>query len=154
MIIEPVAFIEVEGKELTVYNSIDEPLFLVVEIRDLIDYGKSNASHMLKYFCEDDEKIMAKHWRAGQRRNDWFITELGLYNILLQSRKPFARKWRRVIIRSLINMRKERGYSAVDQFNEYSMELSKIFYDEENDRLFIAHADYGDVVDIEPLETE
>ena len=30
----------------------------------------------------------------GGKPTKWFVTELGLYNILSQSRKPIARKWR------------------------------------------------------------
>lgn len=90
MIIEPVAFIMFDNHRLTVYDDIDEPLFLAVEVAQLIDYSVGHTAHMVKYFCEDDEKLVAQNVRGGQRRNDWFVTEwvciifcLSLENLLL-----------------------------------------------------------------------
>ena len=85
--------------------------------------------------CEKDEKLKLPLVVAGQTRQVSFVTELGLYNILAQSRKLIARKWRRVVHTQLVQMRKEKGMTIVDQFDEWDDLLDTIYYDEETDML-------------------
>ena len=85
--------------------------------------------------CEQDEKLNLPMVVAGQRRPVAFVTETGLYNILSQSRKPIARKWRRVIHNELIRMRKEKDMTVVDQFEEWNHLLDSIYWDEETGML-------------------
>ena len=51
--------------------------------------------------------------------------------MLSQSRKPIARKWRRIIHEELIRLRKSRGNDIVEQFEEWDHELDTIYIDEE-----------------------
>lgn len=60
----------------------------------------------------------------------WFVTELGLYNILSQSRKPIARGWRRIVHMELIRLRKSRGKDVVDQFEDWDHQLDDFYFDE------------------------
>jgi len=87
--------IEFGGHILHVFNTLDEPMFQAVEVAKLIDYSVGNTSHMLD-IVEQDEKILVSTRNnnttaRGNAANMWFITELGLYNVLAQSRKPIAR---------------------------------------------------------------
>ena len=80
---------------------------------------------------ETDEKLILPMVVAGQSRSVSFVTESGLYNILAQSRKPLARKWRRLISDELINLRKQRNYNVLEQFQEWDHKLDDIYFDEE-----------------------
>ena len=81
------------------------------------------------------EKLKLQTVVAGQRRLVWFVTEIGLYNILSQSRVTTARKWRQIVHQQLIDMRKERGKDIVEQFEEWDNMLDDIYYDEETGML-------------------
>lgn len=117
------------GVGLDVYSSVDVPLFRVTDIAALIGYSDGNGWNLLE-LCEEDEKLNLPLLVAGQKRKVSFVTELGLYNILAQSRKPMARKWRRIVHQDLIRMRKEQGRTVVEQFDEWNHELDAIYIDE------------------------
>ncbi len=122
------------GYQLGVYQSLDEPLFKASEVANLIDYSNGNIWKMLEV-CEADEKLKLPMVVAGQTRHVSFVTELGLYNVLSQSRKPIARGWRRLVHDELIRMRKSREMNIVDQFDEWNNALDNIYFDEETNML-------------------
>lgn len=115
---------------LDVYSSLDEPLFRASDVANMLEYSAGNVWNLLG-MCEEDEKLTLPMLVAGQNRNVSFVTESGLYNIFAQSRKPSARKWRRVINNELIRLRKERNLNIVERFEEWDHELDNIYFDEE-----------------------
>ena len=125
-----VGTIKFDKRLLDVYCSLDEPLFRATDIAGMIDYSDGNSWKMLQ-MCEEDEKLNLPMVVAGQTRQVAFVTETGLYNILSQSRKPIARKWRRIIHEELIRMRKEKDMNVVEQFEEWDHRLDDIYWDEE-----------------------
>lgn len=146
--IEKVGTIVFDDRSLTVYSSLNEPLFRATDVANMIDYSEGNSWKLLE-LCEQDEKLNLPLVVAGQRRTVSFVTENGLYNILSQSRKPIARKWRRVIHNELINLRKTREMDIVDQFEEWDHMLDSIYFDHETDMLMQSiTVDGGDVVQI------
>lgn len=125
-----VGTIKFDSKLLNVYASLDAPIFRASDVAKMIDYSEGNTWKMLA-MCEDDEKLNLPMVVAGQVRTVSFVTETGLYNILSQSRKPIARKWRRIIHDELIRLRKSRDMNIVDQFDEWDHELDTLFIDPE-----------------------
>lgn len=125
-----VGTIEFDNRLLKVYQSLDDPIFRAADIASMIDYSEGNTWKMLQ-MCEEDEKLNLPMVVAGQTRQVAFVTEMGLYNILAQSRKLIARKWRRVVHTQLIAMRKEKGMTIVDQFDEWDDLLDTVYWDEE-----------------------
>ena len=71
---------EVLGKDFKVYGSVDEPLFLAKDVAEWID--NKNVSQMLKV-VDDDEKLIYTLYISGQGREAWFLTENGLYEVLI-----------------------------------------------------------------------
>lgn len=88
--------INAQGHELNIYGTTEEPLFLAVEVARMIDYSVGNTGWMLNT-VDEDEKLTLEILRAGQRRQMWFLTEDGLYEVLMQSRKPIARRFKRAV---------------------------------------------------------
>lgn len=129
-IVKVVGTIKLGGQELDVYSSLDEPVFKAADIATMLDYSAGNVWNLLG-MCEEDEKLQLTMVVSGQRRQVSFVTEHGLYNILEQSRKPLARKWRRVINNELIALRKARNMDILDRFEEWGHELDNIYFDEE-----------------------
>lgn len=114
---------------LPIYDSLDEPKFKASDIATAIDYSDGNVWKMLE-MCEADEKLNLPLVVAGQRRSVSFVTEIGLYNILSQSRKPIARAWRRIIHEELIALRIARGKNIAEQFEDWDKQADAIYFDE------------------------
>ena len=129
-IVKVVGTIKLGGQELNVYSSLDEPVFKASDIANMLDYSAGNVWNLLG-MCEEDEKLLLSMIVTGQRRQVSFVTERGLYNILEQSRKPLARKWRRVINDELIALRKARNLNILERFEEWGHELDNLYFDEE-----------------------
>lgn len=90
------------GATLSVYGTPIEPLFLAKEVADAIDH--SNSRMMLEG-VDEDEKLMSVILTSGQRREMWFLTEQGLYEVLMQSRKPIAKDFKRGVKKLLKGIR-------------------------------------------------
>jgi prophage antirepressor-like protein len=154
--IEKVGTIRFDNHCLDVYDSLDEPLFLAVDVAKLIDYSVGNTSKMLDV-CEKDEIILVPVLRpygntSMRQRLSYCLTELGLYNILSQSRKPIARRWRRVVHDELINMRRSKSMDILSQFNEWDSRLDDLFIDEETGKIMQSvTVQGGDVIQV-PFE--
>lgn len=127
---EVVGVIKFGNFMLDVYRDLDNPLFMASDVAGLIDFSENN-NWALTRACEEDEKLQLTVIVGGQRRSVTFVTESGLYNILEQSRKPIARKWRRIINDDLVELRKSRGKNVVQQFDDWNHKLDTLFVDPE-----------------------
>lgn len=101
---------EVLGKNFTVYGTLEEPLFLAKDVADWIEH--SNPTEMLKGI-DEDEKLTSTILRAGQMREVNLLTENGLYEVLMQSRKPIAKQFKKQVKQILKSIRKH-GMYAID----------------------------------------
>lgn len=127
---EIVGQIKFDGYILDVYNDLDVPFFRAAEVAKLIDYSAGKTSQMLE-LIEQDEHLLTVLQVAGQRRKVRMLSEIGLYNILSQSRKPIARKWRRIIHSNLIMMRRNNRLTIDEQFEEWDAMLDDLYIDPE-----------------------
>lgn len=94
---------EILGKDFIVYGAIDEPLFLAKDVADMI--GHSNVTHMMN-MVDEDEKLTYTICNSGQAREMWFLTEGGLYEVLMQSRKPIAKAFKKEVKAILKDLRR------------------------------------------------
>ena len=140
-----------DGRELDAYSSLDNPIFKAGDIAKMIDYSPGNTWGLLD-MCEDDEKLKLTMVVAGQKRAVNFVTENGLYNILSQSRKPTARKWRRIIHDEIIRMRKVNNKNIIQQFDEWDDLLQTLYIDEETGILMQSVTVQGGDVEQIPYE--
>ena len=96
------------GKEINLYRSIENPLFLAKDVAEWIDYSKSNGKYqinnMLKKVSEE-EKGINKVNTLGGIQETWFVTEDGLYEIFMVSRKPIAKELKQEIKKYLKSIR-------------------------------------------------
>lgn len=109
---------EVLGKQLRIYGDFENPLFLAKDIAEWIDYAKTgNGSYdvnkMLKT-VDENEKLIRKIFASGQNREMWFVTEDGLYEVLMQSTKPIAKEFKKKVKEILKDVRKY-GMYATDE---------------------------------------
>lgn len=104
---------EILGKHFCMYGSPDEPLFLAKDVAAWIDYDTNKVGQMLSTI-EEEEKFTSPIFYSGQVREMWFVSEDGLYEILMQSRKPIAREFKKQVKEILKSVRKH-GIYATDQ---------------------------------------
>lgn len=57
------------------------------DVAECIGYNASSTNKFLST-VDDDEKLNGTIFRLGQNREMWFLSEDGLYEVLMQSRKP------------------------------------------------------------------
>ena len=101
------------GKEFRVYGTMEEPLFLAKNIAELIDYDQNKVGQMLITVDEEEKENMPIFY-SGQVRNMWFLKEEGLYEVLMQSRKPIAKTFKKEVKQILKTIRKN-GMYATDE---------------------------------------
>lgn len=94
------------GREINIYGSVENPLFLASEVSEWIEH--SDASKML-LGIDEEEKLKRTLFVSGQRRECNLITEDGLYEVFMQSRKPIAKQFKKGIKQILKDIRRQ-GY--------------------------------------------
>lgn len=102
---------EILGKHFTVYGTANEPLFLAKDVAEWIEHSKPS---IMIDTVDEDEKLRETIFTSGQNREVWFLTENGLYEVLMQSRKPLAKEFKKKVKEILKSIRKH-GLYATDQ---------------------------------------
>lgn len=90
------------SQEITTYGDLENPIFLAKDVADWIEH--TDLSRMVN-LVDVDEKLKRTLYVSGQRREMWFVTEDGLYEILMQSRKPIAKKFKKEVKQILKELR-------------------------------------------------
>lgn len=99
------------GQKLEIYGTQEEPLFLAKDVADWIEH--SQTSKMLQSI-DEDERLTGTLFLSGQNREMWFLTEDGMYEVLMQSRKPIAKAFKKKVKEILKDIRKH-GMHATPQ---------------------------------------
>ena len=110
--------------DLKIYGTNENPLFLAKDVAEWIDYSKTsqgyyNTSKMLMTIDEDEKLTITNSNSGGSKiyltedeeekeihrlstlTNGYsatFLTEDGLYEVLMQSRKPIAKDFKKEVI--------------------------------------------------------
>ena len=123
------------GKNFRIYGDFENPLFLAKDVAEWIEHSK--VSIMLES-VDDDEKIKKicevnnsyfTSFKARKTQEMWFLTENGLYEVLMLSRKPIAKQFKKEVKKILHQLRTKGGYitekglGAILDNPDYLMEL-------------------------------
>ena len=102
---------EVLGKQFRIYGTMENPMFLA---KDVADWIENKQSTQMVENVDEDEKLKCLLNTSGQNRQVWFLTENGVYEVLMQSRKPIAKAFKRQVKEILKSIRKH-GVYMTDQ---------------------------------------
>lgn len=102
---------EVLGKQFRVYGTAEEPLFLAKDVAEWIEYDTSSVNKMITN-VDDDEKVRKNVPTLGGTQEAWCLTENGLYEVLMQSRKPIAKQFKKEVKEILKTIRKHGIYAT------------------------------------------
>ena len=89
------------GREIDAYGTADEPFFKAKDVAEWLEL--SNVSDMVSRV---DVEEVAKFNLGSLQGETWFLTEDGLYEILMQSRKPIAKQFKKGVKTILKEIRK------------------------------------------------
>lgn len=105
--IQEIAKTEVLGKDFRVYGSVENPLFLAKDVAEWIEHSDV---HKMVQSVDEDEKVRNNVPTLGGIQESWFLTEDGLYEVLMQSRKPIAKQFKKEVKKVLHSLRVSGGY--------------------------------------------
>lgn len=97
------------GKDFKIYGDIENPLFKANDVANWIEH--SNVSRMLDNI-DENEKIKAEIGTLTNSYSAWFLTEDGLYEVLMQSRKPIAKQFKKEVKKILKSIRMNGMYAT------------------------------------------
>ena len=97
------------GKIRTVVSDSGEPMFCLVDVCRVLELVPSKVSQRL------DKDVLSKYplETAGGTQMSNFVNEDGLYDVILDSRKPEAKSFRKWVTSEVLpSIRKSGGYMA------------------------------------------
>ena len=100
---------KVLGKDFKIYGDIENPLFLAKDVANWIEH--SNPRVMLNT-VDENEKVVNNVYTLGGSQESWFLTEDGLYEVLMQSRKPIAKQFKKEVKKILKSIRMNGMYAT------------------------------------------
>lgn len=106
---------KVLGKAFRIYGDFENPLFLAKDVAEWIEHNKPNE---LIANVDDTEKLKAIISHSGQNREMWFLTEDGLYEVLMLSRKPIAKEFKKEVKKILKSIRQNGAYITKEKTQE------------------------------------
>lgn len=98
---------QVLGKQFKIYGDLENPLFLAKDVAEWI--GLTNVSDMISRVDNDE---VTKLNLGGLQGECNFLTENGMYEVLMQSRKPIAKEFKKEVKKILKDIRKHGIYAT------------------------------------------
>lgn len=102
---------EVLTKEFILYGTVEEPLFLAKDVAEWIEYDLSSINKLVQN-VDDEEKVRSIIPTLGGEQEMWMLIEDGVYEVLMQSRKPKAKLFKKEVKSILKSIRLNGGYIA------------------------------------------
>ncbi len=97
-------------KEIDVWGTVEQPLFRAKDVASWL--GIKNVPDLVKRI--DNEEVHRLNL-CGLQGETWFLTEDGLYELLMQSRKPIAKQFKKGVKKTLHEIRTKGGYIATNE---------------------------------------
>lgn len=132
-VIERISTSEFLGKEIDVYGSAEEPWFKAKDVAGWLEL--TNVTDMIRRVDKDE---VAKFNLGSLSGETWFLSEDGLYEVLMQSRKPIARQFKKGVKRILKELRRKGTVTTAPLPSTYLESLKALVKaEEEKERLAI-----------------
>ena len=108
MLITPTVLKQTEllGQQFAVYGRPQAPLFKAQQVASMLSL--KNVSDMIQRVDEEERSKL----NLGRQGETWMLTENGLYEVLMQSRKPIAKSFKKGVKSILKEIRTNGGYIA------------------------------------------
>ena len=94
------------GKTFNVYGTVEEPLFRAKDVADWIEHSDV---HKMVQSVDEDEKGIYNVYTLGGNQDVLFLTENGVYEVLMLSRKPVAKEFKKEVKKMLHALRTKKA---------------------------------------------
>ena len=110
------------GQDVRIISINDEPWFVGKDVADILGY--SNSRKALSDHVDDEDKGVTKSDTLGGNQNITIINESGLYSLILKSKKPEAKQFKRWVTSEVLpTIRKHGAYMTQPQVPTTQREL-------------------------------
>lgn len=120
-----------DGADLRAVVVDGEPWFVAADVARILDLGNIHSSIAL---LDDDEKGVHSVETLGGVQSLVTVSESGLYSLVLRSRKPEARTFKRWLTREVIPAIRRTGAYAVAEVSRRDLALAVLAAEDEADR--------------------
>lgn len=114
---------EFNGLNIEVHGTYEDPLFKAKDIGDLLEM--KNIREVIKNFNNKQRCDVSLTDAIGREQNTTFLTEQGLYKLLMKSRKPIAEQFQDWVCEVIEEIRKRGKYDLEEQLKMKELELTK-----------------------------
>ena len=115
---------EVLGREFKIYGDFENLLFLAKDVANWIEH--SNSRVMLQSVDENEKLCVNNPYALQGQQEQWFLTEDGLYEVLMQSRKPIAKEFKKEVKQILKSIRKNGMYAKDELLDNPDMLIAVV----------------------------
>ncbi|SDZ19053.1 BRO family protein [Tindallia californiensis] len=91
-----------------------EPYFIGIDIAEILDYKEPNKA-IVRHVDEDDRMKHPVIDDLGRKQETWIISESGLYSLILSSKLPTAKKFKRWVTSEVLPSIRKHGLYATDE---------------------------------------
>ena len=102
-----------DGSAVRTVTIDDEPYFIGKDVAEILGY--SNTKDALAKHVDSEDKLGSQIATSGQRREMTVINESGLYSLILSSKLPTAKRFKRWVTNEVLPAIRKTGMYAVDQ---------------------------------------
>lgn len=104
-----ITFENMKFGKLTVIEKDGDFFFIGKEVAEKLGY--INPQKAIRDHIEDEDKLTERFVQSGQGRNMYIINESGLYSLILSSKLPQAKEFKRWVTKDVLpSIRKNGGY--------------------------------------------
>ena len=91
----------------------NEPYFVGKDIADILGYQR--ADNAIRNHVDEEDKLTHRFSASGQNRNMTIINESGLYSLILSSKLPQAKEFKRWVTSEVLPTIRKNGMYATDE---------------------------------------
>lgn len=102
-----------ENNQLRTLVINDDPWFLGKDVADILEYA--NTAKAIRDHVDEEDKLTERIVLSGQNREVIFINESGLYSLVLSSKLPSAKRFKRWVTSEVLPQIRKTGSYATPQ---------------------------------------
>lgn len=110
-----------EIRTVTINN---EPWFVGKDVTDILGY--TNSSKALADHVDEEDKLNNESLSSLGQRGGWLINESGLYSLILSSKMPTAKKFKRWVTSEVLPSLRKTGSYTIKETTDERLQIMKM----------------------------
>ncbi|HFU3980869.1 TPA: BRO family protein [Streptococcus suis] len=102
-----------QGQQVRTVTINGEPYFVGKDVAEILGYQR--ADNAVRNHVDEDDKLTHQFSASGQNRNMTIINESGLYSLILSSKLPQAKEFKRWVTSEVLPAIRKHGMFATDE---------------------------------------